>query len=586
MAKATETKSSSSSRAAALGRRAKLLKGQQLLKPILKPPKDSKKTAEKKEKLSKDKKEKKEGKKVKLTIEKTKKVKTDKKTEEGKKPKKQLDPKRTNTKEKKVKPSENDKRMAAPTTPPTKRVSFKSPPASLAGSVESEADAAIKKILRNQAKAALKGRDGLERALSEAEIKAMLDGAGIEKYLDYIHGTSDQTAAEALEPEPPAEKPKTRDVRAEGNASLAEALMARKVEAAAAVEASESCAGSEGESEAEQSEHSEEQDEDVSASEGEKSENESEPAPSDGSDEEASAAEEASSPEPESSEQEESDNGEPAEEPPKKVEPPKPVEVEEKVAPEKAGKEVQKAATETVEMAKTVRNSVTNKAEWDKYVRQVGNRNVFPAKLAPAFAKSKTDLFNLWLDSGMDWEKTTVLAERKRLTRSLSRNQLEAVQAKELYEKRGSEKAQQLIAMREKEGMWYPDDDFPQDPMERWYYMPRGRILREDGVVEESLSLHGKAAVDKTVMEALTNPEGGPLASGMLPSVRAQTEAGQKRLLEALDENRAAVKKVKVPKAKKVQDEENSVLVAAKKPQEQLVCSRAFGVYTSLHIYI
>ena len=482
MAKA-ETKGSTSSRTTALGKKAKLLKGQQLLnlKPILKAPKNTaavnvegKKKKEKKEK---------DHKKVKKTIEKAPKTaegKTEKQEKKEKKDKEKHKDGKSKTekqkkensqnkgKEKKAKPEE--KPVANPTTPPAKRVRFKSPP-----SVESDTDATIKKILKNQARAALKARDGLEEALSDAEIKAMLDGAGIEGYLDYIHGGSTQTASEALEPKPPVEKPKARDPKAESNAALAKRLLALK---AMPPPASDSEAGSEAEESEAEAEQSEEDAEEAGASGSEElqSEEESvEPCPSDqdGSDAEAP---EASDPESaESSEQEESDadDPEPAVKEPKaepkavpKVAPKQPEPEAPKKVEEKAGAELNKAAGETVDLAKTVRNSVTHKQEWDKYVRQVGNRNIFPAKLAPAFAKSKVDLFGLWLDSGMDWEKTTLLAERKRLTRNLSRNQLTAVQAKDLYKQKGEEKAKTLIAMREKEGMWYRDDDFPEDPME------------------------------------------------------------------------------------------------------------------------
>ena len=57
------------------------------------------------------------------------------------------------------------------------------------------------------------------------------------------------------------------------------------------------------------------------------------------------------------------------------------------------------------QVEKAKRNSSTNKAVWNTFIRQIRNRKTFPVALAPAFAKNKTDLFNVWLDEDKDWDK-------------------------------------------------------------------------------------------------------------------------------------------------------------------------------------
>lgn len=61
------------------------------------------------------------------------------------------------------------------------------------------------------------------------------------------------------------------------------------------------------------------------------------------------------------------------------------------------------AAEATEANGKTMRNSVTDKAAWDKFTRDAVNRKVFASKLYPEFTRNKINLFNLCLDAGRDW---------------------------------------------------------------------------------------------------------------------------------------------------------------------------------------
>ena len=115
---------------------------------------------------------------------------------------------------------------------------------------------------------------------------------------------------------------------------------------------------------------------------------------------------------------------------------------------------------------KMMRNSTTNKKEWDKFIRQSMNKNLFPPRLAAAFVKQKNELFNMWLDTGEDWDAVACEAERKNQTSTLNRNQWQAVQAREVIQKYGKERGTEIIEKRKAASLYYLDEDFPDDPMD------------------------------------------------------------------------------------------------------------------------
>ena len=83
------------------------------------------------------------------------------------------------------------------------------------------------------------------------------------------------------------------------------------------------------------------------------------------------------------------------------------------------------------------------------------------------YKKNKVELFNLWLDSGRDWDQTCILVERSQSNLNLNRKEWKGVKAKDLKAQFGEAKALEIIAKRQESGMWYKDEDFPSDP-EDW----------------------------------------------------------------------------------------------------------------------
>ena len=137
--------------------------------------------------------------------------------------------------------------------------------------------------------------------------------------------------------------------------------------------------------------------------------------------------------------------------------------------PELEGDELAKAAKETTK-GKGVRNSETHKKEWDKFAREAQNKKTFPVSLMPAFRKNKNDLFGIWLDNGMSWERTEIAGVREQESKNLARSEMVGVQAKDIRAKLGNEKADQVIEARKAAGLYYLDDDFPTDP-EDWEFL-------------------------------------------------------------------------------------------------------------------
>ena len=91
----------------------------------------------------------------------------------------------------------------------------------------------------------------------------------------------------------------------------------------------------------------------------------------------------------------------------------------------------------------------------------------FPTALQPMLRRKKTDLFGMWLDFNLDWDKVVCEVERLSQTKNLARKEWVAVQAKVLKSQMDEDKFKDLIRKRTEAGLYYNDDDWPSDPMER-----------------------------------------------------------------------------------------------------------------------
>lgn len=81
--------------------------------------------------------------------------------------------------------------------------------------------------------------------------------------------------------------------------------------------------------------------------------------------------------------------------------------------------------------------------------------------------KSKLDLFSLWLDSGYDWDAVECEVQRTAGSKQVARRDMQAIQAKVLQKEMTEDRFKELIAKRVASGLYYEDDDHPEDPMDR-----------------------------------------------------------------------------------------------------------------------
>ncbi|CAK9086948.1 Uncharacterized protein SCF082_LOCUS41130 [Durusdinium trenchii] len=206
----------------------------------------------------------------------------------------------------------------------------------------------------------------------------------------------------------------------------------------------------------------------------------------------------------------------------------------------------------------TLKNSKTNKKEWDKFDRQTKSSLKFPPSLQPMLKTKKVELFNMWLENDMSWDRVQCVVERQQTSSNLSRKEWVAVQAKDLKTRLPEDRFNELIKRRTEAGLYYPDEDYPDDDMdwfveswaqkETWIYMPKGRVVRQDDAAAEILKVRAEKKLDENLFNALTAEEGGVLAAGALPAVKAASASGAQKIMESLNDG---AKVVKAPKPKK-----------------------------------
>lgn len=78
--------------------------------------------------------------------------------------------------------------------------------------------------------------------------------------------------------------------------------------------------------------------------------------------------------------------------------------------------------------------------------------------------------------------------------------------------------------------------------------MPKGRVVRQDDAAAEILKVRAEKKLDENLFNALTAEEGGVLAAGALPAVKAASASGAQKIMESLNDG---AKVVKAPKPKK-----------------------------------
>ena len=211
-----------------------------------------------------------------------------------------------------------------------------------------------------------------------------------------------------------------------------------------------------------------------------------------------------------------------------------------------------------------VRNSTTNKREWDSFCRAIQNKKTFPCELSSYVAKNKTDLFGHWLDSNRSWDECKLRVERVHQASQESLNGWIAKAGKDLVKEYGEEKGKTLMAKRFGQGLYYNHEDFPDDELERFYYMKKPKEMNRRQTTTDSARLTGDAQLNDDMLRALTDESEGMMRAGALPEGMAGNANGLKMLHEGLVEAVQAA-----PKKKAKKEGESSEPAAPKTPVQQ-----------------
>jgi hypothetical protein len=212
-------------------------------------------------------------------------------------------------------------------------------------------------------------------------------------------------------------------------------------------------------------------------------------------------------------------------------------------------------------------SGTTNKREYDSFCRAIQNRKAFPLDLSVYVAKSKTDLFNAWLDANRNWDKCRMIMKRTHSNSNESLSGWIAKAGKELVTEYGEEKAKSLMERRYNAGLYYDSEDFPTDPMERFYYMKKPREMTHREAVSDEATLEGNNNLSNEMVKALVDETDGIFRSGAMPSDRALAASGQKALLEGISEGGVQA----APKKKAKKETEGSEPAKPKTPAENAV---------------
>ena len=127
----------------------------------------------------------------------------------------------------------------------------------------------------------------------------------------------------------------------------------------------------------------------------------------------------------------------------------------------------------------TLKNSASNKREWDTYMRQLKAQTKVPVTVSEYCTShaNRVDMFNMWLSSDKDWSKCELLLERKMEKKNEGTKGWQAIQSRVLAEKYPQEKWLKIKESRKASGLWYPDDDFPDCELEPWSELKKTLVV-------------------------------------------------------------------------------------------------------------
>jgi len=214
-------------------------------------------------------------------------------------------------------------------------------------------------------------------------------------------------------------------------------------------------------------------------------------------------------------------------------------------------------------------NSVTHPNQWREMQRAV-KAGKMPTDLTTNYQTSKADLFKTYVECDGNWDSVKATIQRQSEASTTGKEKLKAMKPRDirLLYPQDSAKGEQVIGRRVKAVLYYPDEDFPNDPEEcpttknnthhlqrpdslqtstplalsatsrhhtpprYWVYMPEGKSLTKSCSTKEIIT--GEVKVhDHDVLGSLFG-DGGALEHGAMPTMATATGAGQLALMNQL----------------------------------------------------
>ena len=109
-----------------------------------------------------------------------------------------------------------------------------------------------------------------------------------------------------------------------------------------------------------------------------------------------------------------------------------------------------------------------------------------------------------------------------------------AKSGKELIEKHGKTKAEDLMKRRYDEGLYYDSQEFPNDPEERFYYVHKPREMTNRKTVTDDATMEGAVNLDDDMAKSLLDETDGMFRAGGMVGDKSLGAGGQKALLDDL----------------------------------------------------
>ena len=141
-------------------------------------------------------------------------------------------------------------------------------------------------------------------------------------------------------------------------------------------------------------------------------------------------------------------------------------------------------------------NSSSHPREWAAFVRAASGRKAYVKELAPYMRDDKTDLFNVWLTNNRDVTSCLLTMQRRSISRSKSGKGW-GYARKSLLAGLGYTPSQveALVAARTKDGRWVADEDFPNDPEMRWYWVRTELTYQQEDIQEQEDEVTAKSDI-------------------------------------------------------------------------------------------